>query len=158
MSFLTPPVLLRVSPNDVSLEDTGTSVPPLLFAAAHAQLSVLKEFRKEVKIRKEEKTIWSVEFQGEDILTCLLRSDIGSQNERKECLKWLQKEDPDIGRNINTVGTSGHTALLLAGQFDWGDKQQDVEDKDQFIAWLLGKGANITDLAVKEVEGFLDRS
>ena len=45
----------------------------------------------------------------------------------------------------------------LAGKFDWGDSQQDVEDKDQIIFWLLGKGANITDLPAIDVEGFLDR-
>ena len=106
---------------------------------------------------RKEKTIWSVETDGEDILTCLLRSDSGSQNERRECLKWLRNKDPDIGRTINTVGSSGHTAMLLAGQFDWGDTQQDLEDKDQIIVWLLGKGANITDLTAKDVEGFLDR-
>ena len=125
-------------------------MPPLLLAAQTGQLSVLKEFGK------EERTIWSADLGG-DILTWLLRSDTGSKNERKECLKWLQNKDPDIGENINTVKCSGHTALLLAGKFDWGDNQQDVEDKDQIIFWLLGKGANITDLPAIDVEGFLDR-
>ena len=52
------------------------------------------------------------------------------KDERKSCLKWLREKDPDLGETINMIGSSGSTALALAGQFDW---KGETEEKDQVI-------------------------
>ena len=69
---------------------------------------------------KQEKPSWNVDSYGENILTLLLNDDIhDAHEERKKCLLWLKDEmDPDLGSIVNTIGSSGSSALSLAGQFD----------------------------------------
>ena len=118
-------------------------------------LKVLQEFGKHKKIA------WNVDSYGENVLTLLLNDAVHGESpevheERKKCLLWLKDEmDPDLGSIVNMVGSSGSSALSLAGQFDWGESGQ--EEKDQMIGWLLGKGANITQMDTSDVVAYLDR-
>lgn len=106
----------------------GLDLKPLLVAALMGNLEVFKEFGK------REETSWDVESCGNNILTWLLMSKDTRKDERKSCLKWLREEkDPDLTKTINMIGSSGSTALALAGQFDW---KGDIEEKDQVIEFF----------------------
>lgn len=119
------------------------------------EFEVLQEFGK------QKKPAWNVDSYGENILTLILNDEVHGESpdvheKRKKCLLWLKDEmDPDLGRIVNAIGSSGSSALSLAGQFDWGGSGK--EDKDQMIGWLLGMGANITLMDPNDAEAYLDR-
>ena len=145
-SCLEISLLLRVDPTAIPNGEGNFQWKPLLIAAKWANIEILKEFAKL-------KTPWTVEAFGENILTLLLTGCDECANSKK-CLLWLKNEiDPDLKRIVNTIGNSGSSALSLVSQFDWdGD-----EEKDQMIGWLLGKGANITQMDTGDVVAYLDR-
>ena len=112
--------LFRVDPTAVPNSEGHFKWKPLLCAAMWQQFEVLQEFGK------QNKPSWNVDSYGENILTLLLNDDVHGEcpevhDKRKKCLLWLKDEiDPDLGSIVNTIGSSGSSALSLAGQFDWG--------------------------------------
>ena len=145
----------RVDPVAVPKGEGNFQWKPLLCAAMWGELEVLQEFGK------QEKLSWNVDSYGENILTLLLNDAILGEspemhNKRKKCLLWLTDElDPDLGSIVNMIGSSGSSALSLVGQFDWGASGK--EEMDEMISWLLGKGANITQMDTGDVVAYLDR-
>lgn len=145
----------RVNPVAVPEGEGNFKWKPLLCAAMWGKLEVLQAFGK------QKKPSWNVDSYGENILTLLLNDALHGESpdvhdKRKKCLLWLKDEmDPDLGSIVNMIGSSGSSALSLAGQFEWGGSGN--EDKDQMIGWLLGKGANITHMDTGDVVAYLDR-
>ena len=118
---------LRVDP--LAVPKPGLDLKPLLCAALMGNLEVFKEFGK------RDETSWDLESGGNNILTWLLmrRNEDANLDKQKSCLKWLREKDPDLGKTINMIGSSGSTALALAGQFDW---KGEIEEKDQVIRFV----------------------
>ena len=143
--------------------DSDPAKQQLLMEAAGKEgfLWVFKQF-KELKGIK-----WDMSTEdNKTVLYFLLNGNVGSQEKRREVLTWLMEPEQkgicdELARVVNKKDSEGVTVLATAckmsGQGDLLLNDRTSPTRDSVIEWLLGLGADITDVPFDYAKDFFDR-
>ena len=143
--------------------DSDLTRQQLLMEAAGKEglLWVFKQF-KELKGIK-----WGICTEdNKTLLYFLLNGNVGSQEKRREVLTWLMEPEQkgicdELSRTVNKKDSEGvsvlATACKMSGQGDLLLSEKSSPTRDSVIEWLLGLGADITDVPFTQAKDFFDR-
>ena len=143
--------------------DSDSTKQQLLMGAAGKEglLWVFKQFKELKGIKwdfctKDNKTL----------LYFLLNGNVGSQEKRREVLTWLMQPEQkgicdELSRSVNKKDSEGVSVLAtvckMSGQGDLLLSEHSRPTRDSVIEWLLGLGADITDVPFTRAKDFFDR-
>ena len=130
-------------------------------AGKEGLLWVFKQF-KELKMFK-----WDMCTEdNKTLLYFLLNGNVKSKEKRREVLSWLMEPEQkgicdELARMVNKKDSVGVTVLATAckmtGQGDLLLSDNTSPTRDSVVEWLLGLGADITDVPFTHAKDFFDR-
>ena len=139
--------------------DSDSTRQQLLMEAAGKEglLWVFKQFKELKGIE------W--EFCTEDnktVLYFLLNGNVGSCEKRREVLSWLMEPEQKgicdkLSRSVNKKDSEGVSVLATTCKMSGLLSETTSPTRDTVIEWLLGLGADITDVPFTHAKDFFDR-